>query len=170
MKLDTIDTTISTLGPPKIESPIRRHEKDSLSRNFVSDSDKVVVDVKLNSLVKLAEKQNRLGSFSSCLTSRFGGNMQRFLTKTDFFGRTEAYVGDWLSECDVELLSVEEPKRNINCRYYSECLDAAAKKNNKELPCKKCMFYNDNSYKMNISDLFGLLRLFVISTLKLSES
>ena len=45
MKLDSIDTTISTLGPPKIKSPIRRGEKDALSRNFVSDSDRVVVDV-----------------------------------------------------------------------------------------------------------------------------
>ncbi|MGD2029718.1 MAG: ATP-dependent 6-phosphofructokinase, partial [Desulfobacterales bacterium] len=63
MKLDTIDTSISTLGPPKIESPIRRGEKGELSRNFVSDSDRVVVDVSLNSLVKLAEKGKKFPAF-----------------------------------------------------------------------------------------------------------
>ena len=63
MKLDAIDTTISTLGPPKIESPIRRGEKGELSRNFVSDSDRVVVDVSLNSLVKLAEKGKKFPAF-----------------------------------------------------------------------------------------------------------
>jgi len=56
MKFNSIDTTIATLGHPKITSPIRRHEKDSLSRNFVHDSDRILVDVNLKSLIKLAEE------------------------------------------------------------------------------------------------------------------
>ncbi|MBC8393974.1 MAG: 6-phosphofructokinase, partial [Deltaproteobacteria bacterium] len=63
MKFDSIDTTISTLGPLKITSPIRRGEKDSLSRNFVHDTDRVVVDVNLNSLIKLAEKGKDFPAF-----------------------------------------------------------------------------------------------------------
>jgi 6-phosphofructokinase 1 len=63
MKFDSIDTTISTLGPPKIQSPIRRGEKDALSWNFVSDSDRVVVDVNLNNLLKLAEKGEDFPAF-----------------------------------------------------------------------------------------------------------
>jgi len=56
MEFDSIDTTIATLGHPKITSSIRRHEKDSLSRNFVHDSDRILVDVNLKSLIKLAEE------------------------------------------------------------------------------------------------------------------
>ena len=63
MRLDSVDTTIATLGPPKITSPIRRHEKDSLSRNFVHDSDRILVDVNLKSLVKLAEEGKDFPAF-----------------------------------------------------------------------------------------------------------
>jgi 6-phosphofructokinase 1 len=63
MKLDSIDTTISTLGTPKIESPIGRDEKDALSRNFVSDAEKVVVDVKVSHLNKLVEKGKDFPAF-----------------------------------------------------------------------------------------------------------
>jgi len=63
MKFDSIDTTISTLGPPKIKSPILRGENDAHSRNFVSDSDRVVVDVNLNSLIKLAKKGKEFPAF-----------------------------------------------------------------------------------------------------------
>ncbi len=55
MKFDSIDTTIETIGPLKITSPICRGEKDSLSRNFVHDTDRIVVDLNLNNLIKLAK-------------------------------------------------------------------------------------------------------------------
>jgi len=54
MEFDSIDTAIPTLGPLKIPSPIRRGEKGAIGRNFVSDTDKVVVDVNLNNLIKMA--------------------------------------------------------------------------------------------------------------------
>ena len=63
MKFDSIDTTIATLGHPKITSSIRRHEKDSLSRNFVHDSDRILVDVNLKNLIKLAEEGKDFPAF-----------------------------------------------------------------------------------------------------------
>jgi 6-phosphofructokinase 1 len=63
MKFDSIDTTIPTLGPPKIISPIRKYEKDSLSRNFVNDTDKIIVDVNLSNLTKLAEEGKDFPAF-----------------------------------------------------------------------------------------------------------
>lgn len=63
MKFDSIDTTISTLGPPKITSPIRRGEKDSLNLDFVHDIDRVVVDVNLNNLIKMVEEGKDFPAF-----------------------------------------------------------------------------------------------------------
>ena len=63
MKFDSIDTTISTLGPLKITSPIRRGEKGSLSRSFVHDTDRVVLDVNLNNLIKMIEEGKDFPAF-----------------------------------------------------------------------------------------------------------
>ena len=63
MKFDSIDTKISTLGPLKITSPIRRGEKGSLSRSFVHDTDRVVLDVNLNNLIKMIEEGKDFPAF-----------------------------------------------------------------------------------------------------------
>ncbi len=62
MKFDGIDTTIQTLGPLKIPSPIQR-EENTLSRNFVDDTDKVVLDVKLKNLIKMVEEGKDFTAF-----------------------------------------------------------------------------------------------------------
>ena len=62
MKFDGIDTTIQTLGPLKISSPIQR-EENTLSRNFVDDTDKVVLDVKLKNLIKMVEEGKDFTAF-----------------------------------------------------------------------------------------------------------
>ncbi|MDH3568486.1 MAG: 6-phosphofructokinase, partial [Desulfobacteraceae bacterium] len=62
MKFDGIDTTIQTLGPLKIPSPIQR-EENTLSRSFVDDTDKVVLDVKLKNLIKMVEEGKDFTAF-----------------------------------------------------------------------------------------------------------
>ena len=62
MKLDDIDTTIQTLGSLKIPSPIQR-EENTLSRSFVDDTDKVVLDVKLKNLIQTVEKGENFNAF-----------------------------------------------------------------------------------------------------------
>jgi 6-phosphofructokinase 1 len=57
------DTTIPILGKAKISSPIQRGEKGALSRNFVNDSERIIIDVKLDDLIKLAEKGKDFPSF-----------------------------------------------------------------------------------------------------------
>jgi len=63
MKFDSIDTTISTLGPLKITSPIRRGENGALDRNFVHDTDRVLMDVELNNLLKIVEEGKDFPAF-----------------------------------------------------------------------------------------------------------
>ncbi len=63
MKFDSIDTTISTLGPLKITSPIRRGENGALDRNFVHDTDRVLLDVELNNLLKMVEEGKDFPAF-----------------------------------------------------------------------------------------------------------
>ena len=63
MKYELIDTTIPTLGVSKIPSPIHRGENDALSRSFVSDSDKILLDVNLNNLIKMVEEGIDFPSF-----------------------------------------------------------------------------------------------------------
>jgi len=55
MNNEHIDTTIPTLGVPKITSPVHKWENDSHSRSLVSDSNKVLLDINLNNLVKMVE-------------------------------------------------------------------------------------------------------------------
>jgi hypothetical protein len=54
----------------------------------------------------------------------------------------------------------EERKRNIDCRYYLECLDDAARKNVMNLGCKNCYYKDDASYTINETDYHRLLKLF----------
>ncbi len=63
MKLEAIDTTIPTLGPLKVPSPIKRGEKSELRRSFVNDTDKVVMDVDLNNIKKMVEEGQELPAF-----------------------------------------------------------------------------------------------------------
>jgi 6-phosphofructokinase 1 len=61
MIFEDIDTTIPTLGPPRIPSPIKRGEKDALT--FVNDMDRVVMDVNLNRLIQTVKEGRELISF-----------------------------------------------------------------------------------------------------------
>ncbi|MBW2603615.1 MAG: ATP-dependent 6-phosphofructokinase [Deltaproteobacteria bacterium] len=63
MKFEVIDTTIPTLGSPKIPSPIKRGEKGELKRSFVNDADKVVMDVDLNHITEIIQKGRSLPAF-----------------------------------------------------------------------------------------------------------
>ncbi|MEE8430259.1 MAG: ATP-dependent 6-phosphofructokinase [Candidatus Desulfatibia sp.] len=63
MRYGDFDTTIPILGKAKIPSPIQRGEKGALSRSFVNDSDRIIIDVKLDDLIKLAEKGKDFPSF-----------------------------------------------------------------------------------------------------------
>ncbi len=53
MKFEIIDTTIPTLGPLKVPSPIKRGDKNALKRSFVNDTDKVVLNVNVNTIMKM---------------------------------------------------------------------------------------------------------------------
>lgn len=63
MNFDHIDTTIVTLGETKIPSPIRRGEKEALGGSFVADSDKVLIDVKLNNLLNMIQEKKEFPCF-----------------------------------------------------------------------------------------------------------
>jgi hypothetical protein len=69
-------------------------------------------------------------------------------------------VGACVAE-KTERLSEYQIRRNINCKFYIECLDTAAKANAKELECTRCLFRSDKSYKMNNADYSGLLELYL---------
>ena len=62
MEFDKIDTTIITLGEPKIDSPILK-EPDTISRHFVSDNDKVFIYVKEKIINAMLEKKQLPPSF-----------------------------------------------------------------------------------------------------------
>ena len=63
MKFEVIDTTIPTLGPLKIPSPIKRGEKGELRRSFVNDTDKVVMDVDLKHINEMIQGEQSLPAF-----------------------------------------------------------------------------------------------------------
>ena len=63
MHYGDFDTTIPILGKAKIPSPIQRGEKGAFSRSFVNDSERIIIDVKLNDLITLAEKGKDFPSF-----------------------------------------------------------------------------------------------------------
>ena len=52
MDYNSIDAEIETLGEPKILSPISKCRKSAKSQNFVSDNDRVLIDVKFERLIK----------------------------------------------------------------------------------------------------------------------
>ena len=63
MSYGDFDTTIPILGKAKIPSPIQRGEKGALSRSFVNDSERIIIDVKLDELKALAEKGKDFPAF-----------------------------------------------------------------------------------------------------------
>ena len=63
MHYGDFDTTIPILGKAKILSPIQGGEKGAFSRSFVNDSERIIIDVKLNDLITLAEKGKDFPSF-----------------------------------------------------------------------------------------------------------
>ncbi|MDH3574316.1 MAG: diphosphate--fructose-6-phosphate 1-phosphotransferase [Desulfobacteraceae bacterium] len=63
MKFEAIDTTIPTLGPLRVPSPIKRGEKNTLRRSFVNDTDKVVLDVNVNNIMKMVADGKELPAF-----------------------------------------------------------------------------------------------------------
>lgn len=63
MKFEVVDTTIPTLGPLRVPSPIKRGERGELRRSFVNDTDKVVMDVDLNHINKMIQEGQSLPAF-----------------------------------------------------------------------------------------------------------
>lgn len=63
MKSSVIDTTIPTLGPLKVPSPIRRGEKGEIKQSFINDTDKVVMDVDLDHITETIRKKKKLPAF-----------------------------------------------------------------------------------------------------------
>ena len=63
MQFNAIDTTIPTIGPAKIPSPIKRDNEYPGGRRFITDDDKVVIDVNLNNLMANVEAGQALSSF-----------------------------------------------------------------------------------------------------------
>ncbi len=63
MKIKAVDTTIPTLGPLRVPSPIKRGEKNALRRNFVNDTDKVVLNVNVNTIMKMVADGKELTAF-----------------------------------------------------------------------------------------------------------
>ncbi|QTA91558.1 ATP-dependent 6-phosphofructokinase [Desulfonema magnum] len=63
MDYESIDTIIPTLGKAGISTPIQRWEKNSHSRNFVSDTARVLIDVSLTSVTKTFKEEKEPPSF-----------------------------------------------------------------------------------------------------------
>lgn len=63
MKFEAIDTTIPTLGPLRVPSPIKRGEKNALRGSFVNDTDKVVLNVNVNTIMKMVADGKELPAF-----------------------------------------------------------------------------------------------------------
>jgi len=45
---DQLDTRITTLGPPRVPSPVQRQGHGSNNVSFVSDADRILIDVTVN--------------------------------------------------------------------------------------------------------------------------
>jgi len=63
MNFDSIDTHIPTLGPAKIASPVKGPFQGSGESSFVSDSERVVVDVTIPGLKRIIESGNAPPTF-----------------------------------------------------------------------------------------------------------
>lgn len=58
-----IDTRIQTLGEPKIPSPIQKREKQKTGPRFISDNERVLIDVDVSNTTKLFQEGKELPSF-----------------------------------------------------------------------------------------------------------
>ena len=63
MEFDEIDTSIPTLGEAKIASPIERGERGAYSQCFVSDSERILIDVDSSSVTRRIKEGKALPSF-----------------------------------------------------------------------------------------------------------
>lgn len=63
MNYDLIDTKIQTLGKAKIPSPIRKERKNTLNQSFISDSNRVLIDVNANNLIMAVKEGKEIPSF-----------------------------------------------------------------------------------------------------------
>ncbi len=63
MDYDNIETTIPALGEAKITSPIQIHKESTHSQSFVSDTDRVLINVDLNHLNMMIKEDKPLPSF-----------------------------------------------------------------------------------------------------------
>jgi 6-phosphofructokinase 1 len=65
MNYNNIDTKIPTLGKSKIASPIQQTDRGSYSQNFVSDNDRVLIDVNLSNVINMIKDGKKLSSFET---------------------------------------------------------------------------------------------------------
>ena len=63
MNYNNIDTKIPTLGKSKIASPIQQTDRGSYSQNFISDNDRVLIDVNLSNVTKMIKESKKLPAF-----------------------------------------------------------------------------------------------------------
>ena len=58
-----IDTTIPTLGKTKIPSPINRGEKEACDRSFISDTERILININTDKIIEIAGKKKEFPSF-----------------------------------------------------------------------------------------------------------
>lgn len=63
MNYNNIDTKIPILGKSKIASPILQTDRGSYSQNFVSDNERVLIDVNLSDVTKMIKDGKKLPAF-----------------------------------------------------------------------------------------------------------
>lgn len=63
MDMDRIDTHIPTLGVPKIPTPVGTHDIDNSSYRFISDDDRILIDVDAATLNRRLESGRELPGF-----------------------------------------------------------------------------------------------------------
>jgi len=63
MDYNSIDTDIPVLGPAKILSPIERGEENGYEGDFVSDEDRMLIDVRMESVERAIKGNGKLTSF-----------------------------------------------------------------------------------------------------------
>ncbi|MFC1856742.1 ATP-dependent 6-phosphofructokinase [Thermodesulfobacteriota bacterium] len=63
MDYDTVETEIPALGEAKIPSPVQKWKKDSLSRKFIPDTSRVLIDVDVENINERVKQGQALPSF-----------------------------------------------------------------------------------------------------------
>lgn len=63
MNYNNIDTKIPILGKSKIASPIQQTDRGSYSQNFVSDNERILIDVNLSNVTKMIKDGKKLPAF-----------------------------------------------------------------------------------------------------------